>query len=102
MMTILRLGGLLFKPGGSNLQHATAFSFLFLVYASYLNKANREIDCGGKVFASPRRLIQLARSQVCKFTLSNHMQLSKQLVIFIIRLTQLVMMLNIIRLPIVS
>ncbi|XP_027355269.1 endoglucanase 8-like isoform X2 [Abrus precatorius] len=57
-------GGLLFKPGGSNLQHATTFSFLFLVYAGYLKKANKEIDCGGEVFASPRRLRQVARGQV--------------------------------------
>ncbi|KAG4979174.1 hypothetical protein JHK84_032758 [Glycine max] len=57
-------GGLLFKPGGSNLQHATAISFLFLVYAGYLKQTNKEIDCGGKVFASPKRLKQIARGQV--------------------------------------
>nr|KYP67903.1 Endoglucanase 8 [Cajanus cajan] len=57
-------GGLLFKPGGSNLQHATAFSFLFLVYAGYLKKTNQQIDCSGNVLASPTRLKQIARSQV--------------------------------------
>ncbi|XP_057457016.1 endoglucanase 8-like [Lotus japonicus] len=57
-------GGLLFKNGGSNLQHATTLSFLFLVYARYLNKVKKEIDCGGNVFASPRRLKQLAKGQV--------------------------------------
>ncbi|KAL2329368.1 hypothetical protein Fmac_022795 [Flemingia macrophylla] len=57
-------GGLLFKPGGSNLQHATAFSFLFLVYAGYLKKTNRVIDCGAKVFASPTRLKQIAKGQM--------------------------------------
>jgi len=62
-----KLGGLLFKPGGSNLQHATTISFLFLVYAGYLKQTNKEINCGGKVFASPKRLKQIERGQVCKF-----------------------------------
>ena len=53
--------------GGSNLQHATAISFLFLVYAGYLKQTNKEINCGGKVFASPKRLKQIERGQVCKF-----------------------------------
>uniref|UniRef100_A0A0R0JMF9 cellulase n=1 Tax=Glycine max TaxID=3847 RepID=A0A0R0JMF9_SOYBN len=57
-------GGLLFKPGGSNLQHATTISFLFLVYAGYLKQTNKEINCGGKVFASPKRLKQIERGQV--------------------------------------
>jgi hypothetical protein len=35
-----------------------------LVYAGYLNTANKKIDCGGGVLASSRRLKQLARSQV--------------------------------------
>ncbi|KAJ6410665.1 hypothetical protein OIU84_007421 [Salix udensis] len=56
-------GGLLFKPGGSNMQHATALSFLLLAYARYLNQSNREIHCGN-VVATPARLIQLARRQV--------------------------------------
>ncbi|KAJ6688618.1 ENDOGLUCANASE [Salix koriyanagi] len=56
-------GGLLFKPGGSNLQHATALSFLLLAYARYSNQSNREIHCGN-VVATPARLIQLARRQV--------------------------------------
>ncbi|XP_029128939.1 endoglucanase 8-like [Cajanus cajan] len=59
-----KLGGLLFKPGGSNLQHATTFSFLFLVNAGYLKKTNQQIDCGGNVLASPTRLKEIARSQV--------------------------------------
>ncbi|GAU34880.1 hypothetical protein TSUD_269970 [Trifolium subterraneum] len=61
-------GGLLFKTSGSNLQHATSYSFLLMVYAGYLNTANKKIDCGGGVLASSRRLKQLARSQVA-FTL---------------------------------
>lgn len=58
-------GGLLFKPGGSNLQHATALSFLLLAYSRYLNQANREIHCGNVVVNSAR-LVELARSQVYK------------------------------------
>jgi len=46
------------------MQHATAYSFLFLVYAGYLNKANKKIDCGGGVLASSWRLKNLARRQV--------------------------------------
>ncbi|XP_061341768.1 endoglucanase 8-like isoform X2 [Gastrolobium bilobum] len=69
-------GGLIFKPGGSNLQHATAISFLFLVYAGYLNKANKEIDCGSNVFASPRRLKQVARGQVDYILGSNPLNMS--------------------------
>ncbi|KAK9000420.1 hypothetical protein V6N11_080920 [Hibiscus sabdariffa] len=33
-------GGLIYKPGGSNLQHATTISFLLLVYANYLHHDN--------------------------------------------------------------
>ncbi|KAK7404236.1 hypothetical protein VNO78_04949 [Psophocarpus tetragonolobus] len=57
-------GGLLFKPGGSNMQHATAISFRFLVYAGYLRKTNKAIDCRSQVFASPKRLKQIARGQI--------------------------------------
>ncbi|QCD89011.1 endoglucanase [Vigna unguiculata] len=69
-------GGLLFKPGGSNLQHTTAISFLFLVYAGYMKKTNKEIDCGGEVFASPTRLKQIARSQVDYILGSNPLNMS--------------------------
>lgn len=63
-LIVVKLGGLLFKPSGSNLQHATSFSFLFLVYAGYLNKVNKKIDCGNGIFASSKRLKQVAKSQV--------------------------------------
>ncbi|MED6220256.1 hypothetical protein PIB30_043213 [Stylosanthes scabra] len=69
-------GGLMFKPGGSNLQHATAFSFLFLVYADILKRVNRNVDCGGKASASPTRLIQFARTQVDYILGSNPMKMS--------------------------
>ncbi|CAL0329167.1 unnamed protein product [Lupinus luteus] len=57
-------GGLLFRPGGSNMQHVTAASFLLLVHSSHLRKLKRKVDCGSNIFASPKRLRQLARSQV--------------------------------------
>ncbi|KAG8652815.1 endoglucanase 4 [Manihot esculenta] len=68
-------GGLLFKPGGSNLQHATALSFLLLAYSRYLNQANREIHCGN-VVANSARLVELARSQVDYILGSNPLNMS--------------------------
>ncbi|KAL3017170.1 hypothetical protein AAZX31_06G259300 [Glycine max] len=56
-------GGLLFKPGGSNLQHTTALSFLLIVYARYMQSAKKTVTCGNEV-ADPARLINLAKSQV--------------------------------------
>ncbi|XP_058744261.1 endoglucanase 8-like [Vicia villosa] len=69
-------GGLLFKTSGSNMQHATAYSFLLLVYAGYLNQANKKIDCGGGVIASSMRLQQLAKSQVDYILGSNPLSMS--------------------------
>lgn len=60
------LGGLLFKPGGSNLQHATTLSFLLVVYSRYLNQANRVVHCDN-VVASPARLVQVAKGQVLNY-----------------------------------
>ncbi|KAF8044336.1 hypothetical protein BT93_A2356 [Corymbia citriodora subsp. variegata] len=68
-------GGLLFKPGGSNLQHATALSFLLIVYARYLSNANRVVQCGN-VKATPDRLIQVARGQVDYILGSNPLNMS--------------------------
>ncbi|XP_030476678.2 endoglucanase 8-like [Syzygium oleosum] len=68
-------GGLLFKPGGSNLQHATALSFLLVVYARYTNLAKRVVQCGN-VKATPARLIQVARGQVDYILGSNPMNMS--------------------------
>ncbi|PKI65761.1 hypothetical protein CRG98_013833 [Punica granatum] len=56
-------GGLMFKPGGSNMQHATTLSYLLLVYAKYLDNSNRTVQCGNNMFVPPQRLIQVARSQ---------------------------------------
>ncbi|KAL9267224.1 Endoglucanase 24-like protein [Drosera capensis] len=56
-------GGLIYKPGGSNMQHVTSLSFLMLVYANHLTKTNQTIDCGN-VHAGPNKLRRLARKQV--------------------------------------
>ncbi|KAH1131500.1 hypothetical protein J1N35_002878 [Gossypium stocksii] len=68
-------GGLLIKPGGSNLQHATALSFLLLVYSRPLSKDSRVIHCGN-VVATPARLIQVASSQVDYILGSNPLNMS--------------------------
>ncbi|XP_042485086.1 endoglucanase 8-like [Macadamia integrifolia] len=56
-------GGLLFKSGGSNMQHTTAISFLLLVYATQLNHTNDVVQCGN-IIANSERLISLVKSQV--------------------------------------
>ncbi|XP_042485080.1 endoglucanase 8-like [Macadamia integrifolia] len=56
-------GGLLFKSGGSKMQHPTVLSFLLIVYARYLSQVSEVIHCGDIVL-SPSRLIQVAKSQV--------------------------------------
>ncbi|XP_031393826.1 endoglucanase 8-like [Punica granatum] len=68
-------GGLMFKPGGSNLQHATALSYLLIVYAKYLNHENRTVQCDN-VVARPQRLIQFAKSQVDYILGSNPLGMS--------------------------
>lgn len=57
------------------MQHATALSFLFLAYARYLNKANKEIHCGN-VVATSARLVQFAREQVDYILGSNPLNMS--------------------------
>ncbi|KAK3442576.1 hypothetical protein EUGRSUZ_B02944 [Eucalyptus grandis] len=56
-------GGLIFKAGGSNMQHVTSLSFLLLAYSNYLSHANKAVHCGG-TSASPALLRQLAKRQV--------------------------------------
>ncbi|KAL5728183.1 cellulase [Ranunculus cassubicifolius] len=68
-------GGLLFKPGGSNMQHTTSLSFLILVYARYLSHANEAIQCGG-VLVTPSRMIEFAKGQVDYILGSNPMNMS--------------------------
>ncbi|GMJ13650.1 CELLULASE 1, glycosyl hydrolase 9B1 [Hibiscus trionum] len=68
-------GGLLFKPGGSNTQHATALSFLLLVYAQYLKNHSGTISCG-TFDATPSRLEQVAKGQVDYILGNNPMGMS--------------------------
>ncbi|KAL7132284.1 hypothetical protein ABFS83_12G062600 [Erythranthe nasuta] len=56
-------GGLIFKAGGSNMQHVTSLSFLLLAYSNYLSHANHAVTCGD-TSASPALLKRLARRQV--------------------------------------
>lgn len=56
-------GGLIYRPGGSNLQHATTISFLLLVYANYLEKSSQTVNCG-EVSISAARMRQIAQRQV--------------------------------------
>ncbi|KAJ9132798.1 hypothetical protein P3X46_033631 [Hevea brasiliensis] len=56
-------GGLIYKPGGSNLQHATTISFLLLVYANYLERTSQSVNCGN-VNAGPYSLRRQAKRQV--------------------------------------
>ncbi|EPS73295.1 hypothetical protein M569_01458 [Genlisea aurea] len=57
-------GGLMFKAGGSNMQHVTSLSFLMLAYSNYLSHANHRVPCGGQTPATPSLLKTLARRQV--------------------------------------
>lgn len=56
-------GGLIYRPGGSNLQHATTISFLLLVYANYMERSSQTVNCG-EVSISPLMLRQIAQRQV--------------------------------------
>ncbi|XP_071715810.1 endoglucanase 24-like [Rutidosis leptorrhynchoides] len=56
-------GGLIYRPGGSNLQHSTTITFLLLVYAKYLEQSSSSINCGN-VMVGPTSLRELAKHQV--------------------------------------
>lgn len=56
-------GGLIHKPGGSNMQHVTSISFLLLAYANYLERTSQSINCGS-IFVGPATLRQQAKKQV--------------------------------------
>ncbi|KAG2411072.1 Endoglucanase 8 [Vigna angularis] len=55
--------GLIFKAGGSNMQHVTSLSFLLLAYSNYLSHANKVVPCG-ETTATPALLKHLAKRQV--------------------------------------
>ncbi|XP_058745763.1 endoglucanase 8-like [Vicia villosa] len=56
-------GGLLFKPGSSNMQHVTSYSFLLIVYARYMQVNQKIVNCGNFV-VKPADLVNLAKTQV--------------------------------------
>ncbi|GJZ94459.1 endoglucanase 24-like protein, partial [Tanacetum coccineum] len=56
-------GGLIFRPGGSNLQHSTTITFLLLVYAKYLERSSGSVNCGS-ISVGPTYLRQMAKRQV--------------------------------------
>lgn len=56
-------GGLIYRPGGSNLQHATTISFLLLVYAKYLDRTSQTVNCGA-VSVGAAALRRIAQRQV--------------------------------------
>ncbi|OMO98095.1 Glycoside hydrolase, family 9 [Corchorus olitorius] len=57
-------GGLMFKTGGSNLQHSTALSFLLLAYAQYLKNSKKgTVNCGN-VDVPVARLEEMAKGQM--------------------------------------
>ncbi|MBA0562185.1 hypothetical protein Golob_007251 [Gossypium lobatum] len=68
-------GGLIYKPGGSNLQHATTISFILLVYAKYLDRTSQTVNCGNE-FVSPVLLRMQAKKQVDYILGENPMGLS--------------------------
>lgn len=57
-------GGLIYRPGGSNLQHATSLSFLLLVYANYLSLNSQTLTCGTLSNITPQTLRHIAKKQV--------------------------------------
>ncbi|KAK8916025.1 Endoglucanase 23 [Platanthera zijinensis] len=56
-------GGLIYKPGGSNMQHVTSIAFLLLTYANYLSKTSQYVNCGN-ILISPTSLRAQAKKQV--------------------------------------
>ncbi|KAI4318689.1 hypothetical protein MLD38_032363 [Melastoma candidum] len=56
-------GGLIYRPGGSNLQHAASIALLLLVYSKVLSSTSQSIACGSDMLG-PDTLRQLAKRQV--------------------------------------
>ncbi|GJW08679.1 endoglucanase 24-like protein [Tanacetum coccineum] len=56
-------GGLIYRPGGCNLQHTTSLTFLMLVYAKYLEQSSKSVNCGS-VSVGPSYIRQMAKRQV--------------------------------------
>ncbi|KAI9128436.1 hypothetical protein K1719_001429 [Acacia pycnantha] len=69
-------GGLIYRPGGSNLQHSTSLSFLQLVYAKYLSRSSQTLTCGTLSEITPATLRRIAKRQVDYILGDNPMGLS--------------------------
>ncbi|KAG6522980.1 hypothetical protein ZIOFF_020137 [Zingiber officinale] len=68
-------GGLIYKPGGSNMQHVTSISFLLLTYANYLSKSSQTVNCGS-VQVAPASLQLQAKRQIDYLLGDNPMNMS--------------------------
>ncbi|KAJ8459351.1 hypothetical protein OPV22_032277 [Ensete ventricosum] len=68
-------GGLLYKPGGSNMQHVTSISFLLLTYAKYLAKSSQTVNCGS-IQVGPASLQLQAKKQIDYILGDNPMNIS--------------------------
>ncbi|KAG8057519.1 hypothetical protein GUJ93_ZPchr0002g26514 [Zizania palustris] len=68
-------GGLIYKPGGSNMQHVTSISFLLLTYAKYLSNSSHTVNCGG-ISVGPSTLQLQAKKQVDYLLGDNPMNMS--------------------------
>lgn len=73
-------GGLIYKPGGSNLQHGTSISFLLLAYANYLStssspSSSASVDCPGLTVGAAE-LRRQAKSQADYILGDNPLRLS--------------------------
>ncbi|KAL0763997.1 endoglucanase 23-like [Brassica napus] len=56
-------GGLLYKPGNSQLQNMAALSFLLLTYADYLSNSSQQLNCSNHQF-QPDSLRRIVKRQV--------------------------------------
>ncbi|XP_058098719.1 endoglucanase 23-like [Magnolia sinica] len=68
-------GGLIYKPGGSNMQHVTSIAFLLLTYANYLSRSFQTVNCGS-VSVGPTSLQSQAKKQVDYILGDNPMSMS--------------------------
>ncbi|RZC66544.1 hypothetical protein C5167_010233 [Papaver somniferum] len=68
-------GGLIYKPGGSNMQHVTSISFLLLVYANYLSRTSQTVNCGS-ISVGPASLHRQAKQQIDYILGDNPMNMS--------------------------
>ncbi|KAM3276956.1 hypothetical protein ACQJBY_045025 [Aegilops geniculata] len=68
-------GGMIYKPGGSNMQHVTSISFLLLTYAKYLTKSSHTVNCGD-ISVGPDTLRLQAKKQIDYLLGDNPMKMS--------------------------